>query len=82
MKLISLNLGKGGDMLLGLCMYMYVKKKSDHLFYLVSKYLCLWMDMLIKYEKETSYLSCRIQTQIKFMYVPLFYQLLVYIFLK
>lgn len=26
MKLISLNLGKGGDMLLGLCMYMYVKK--------------------------------------------------------
>lgn len=26
MKLISLNLGKGGDMLLGLCMYKYVKK--------------------------------------------------------
>lgn len=82
MKLISLNLGKGGWYVVRVMHVHVCKKKSDHLFYLVSKYLCLWMDMLIKYEKETSYLSCRIQTQIKFMYVPLFYQLLVYIFLK
>lgn len=74
--------GKGGWYVVRVMHVHECKKKSDHLFYLVSKYLCLWMDMLIKYEKETSYLSCRIQTQIKFMYVPLFYQLLVYIFLK
>lgn len=52
--------GKGGWYVVRV-MYVYVcKKKFDYLFYLVLKYFCFWMDMLIKYEKEISYLFCRI----------------------